>query len=355
MNAGDIGGLKSEYQALCRSSRLTETYEFIPMVLERYHRGVNLQDIFFYYKAIKKTQPDIIHIRGAGVESLNAVLAAKLANQGKCLVAVHGMFSDLVYYNPLKRWICLHFVEKAIFRFADGISCVCQTAENRTYFDRYRKKMLPYVYNRIPKFGDCSEAEKTRIRQQLQLPSQAKIGIYVGRMTKEKGLSYLLEALEQMDDAWPDNFYLLLVGEGNYLAEMQDACKTLQHNKNIIFCGKQFDIEKYLHASDFFIQSSLHENLSISILEACAAKLPCLATNVGGNAEMITDQETGILVPPYSAEALKENLIRLCDREIREKLKACMTARTFEAFSNQNVDKQLDAVYRRLLQNETKE
>ena len=105
MNAGDIGGLKTEYLALSKREELTEKYEFIPMILNDYHRKVNFKDIRFYYREIRKEEPDIIHIRGAGVESLNAVIAARLARSGKILVTVHGMFSDLVYYHPLKRWI----------------------------------------------------------------------------------------------------------------------------------------------------------------------------------------------------------------------------------------------------------
>lgn len=134
MNADDIGGLKTEYIALSKRKELAEKYEFIPMILNDYHNKINIRDISFYYKEIQKVHPDIIHIRGAGVESLNAVIAAKIAHRGKILVTVHGMFSDLVYYPSLKRWICKHIIEKIIFTFADGISCVCKAATERKYF-----------------------------------------------------------------------------------------------------------------------------------------------------------------------------------------------------------------------------
>ena len=71
------------------------------MVLNNCHCGISLSDIRFYRRAIRKVDPDIVHIRGAGMESLNAVLGAKLSGRGKILVTVHGMFSDLVYYSPI--------------------------------------------------------------------------------------------------------------------------------------------------------------------------------------------------------------------------------------------------------------
>ena len=83
------------------------------------------------------------------MESLNAVLGAKLSGRGKILVTVHGMFSDLVYYSPIKRWVCRHVVEPMIFGLSDGISCVYEQASQRDVFRRYKKKMLPFVYNRL--------------------------------------------------------------------------------------------------------------------------------------------------------------------------------------------------------------
>ena len=114
MTASD-GGLKTEYEALSSRKALSDYYEFVPVVLNNCHCGISLSDIRFYRNAIREADPDIVHIRGAGMESLNAVLGAKLSGRGKVLVTVHGMFSDLVYYSPIKRWICRHVVEPIIF------------------------------------------------------------------------------------------------------------------------------------------------------------------------------------------------------------------------------------------------
>jgi hypothetical protein len=125
------GGLKTEYEALSSRKTLSDKYEFIPVVLNDCHCGISFSDIRFYRRAISKAAPDIVHIRGAGIESLNAVIGAKLSGQRKILVTVHGMFSDLVYYSPIKRWICRHVIEPMIFELSDGISCVYEQASQR--------------------------------------------------------------------------------------------------------------------------------------------------------------------------------------------------------------------------------
>lgn len=343
------GGLKTEYDALSNRKTLSDHYEFIPVVLNNCHCGISLSDIRFYRREIRRAEPDITHIRGAGVESLNAVIGAKLSGKGKILVTVHGMFSDLVYYSPIKRWICRHIIEPLIFGLADGISCVCEKASQRSIFKRYKKKMLPFVYNRMPKHPDCSAEEKHALRKELNLPENARIGIYVGRVTKEKGLSYLVDALKQLDASWPPELCLLVVGDGDYLREMQAECSALRHAQQVIFTGQQEQVQKYLNASDFFLSPSLHENLSISILEACAAKLPCLVSDVGGNGEIIENGKNGLVIAPASAAVIADGLRRMCNDEYRNEMLRCAEQVDYGKFSDEQVDRQLKQVYDQLL------
>lgn len=349
MEVGDIGGLRSDFFALTKRSSLNSKYEFIPMVLKDYHHGVNFQDIKFYYKKVKETRPDIVHIRGAGVESINAVIGAKLAASGKILVTVHGMYSDLIFYNAIKKWICKHIIEKTIFSLADGISCVCRTTTERKRFDKYSAKMLPFVYNRMPQYTQISDVEREATRQLYDIPHNAKIGIYVGRVTREKGLSYLTEAFKKLDCEWPEELFFLVVGDGDYLTKMKNDCCLLRHNKNIIFLGQQSDVKKFLLLSDFFVLPSLHENLSIAVLEACAAGLPCLVTSVGGNMEIIEDHVTGIVIPPASPDAICAGLLDMCNEKVYPTMKDGILKYDFSAFSDVNVDAQLNQVYEKIL------
>lgn len=347
LNPSGSGGVSTEFRAL-QQSRLKEDYDFVPMVLMDPHGGLNRHDIGFYYRAIKREQPDIIHVRGAAIDGLNAEIAARLAGCGKVLVTVHGMYSDLVYYNPIKKWVSKHIIEGLIFHLADGISCVCRTAMERPYFDRYREKMLPFVYNRIPTFDRGRQAEYRRtVRQAYGISEGDVVALCVGRMSREKGLGVLTESLRTFSP-WPANLTVLLVGDGDYRTAMEQACREI--SREIVFAGEQRDIERFYAAADFFVQPSLHENHSISILEACAAGLPCVVTDCGGNAETVTDGVTGIVVPVGDSAALAEGIRTMLDDDRRDGFHQQVEAADFSRFSNEAADAALGEVYRLLLE-----
>ena len=346
----DCGGIRSEYRALCVRNTLTESFELIPVELRSCHGGISVSDIRHWYRAFRAAAPDIIHVRGAGVESLNAIIAARLAGHAKVLVTVHGMFSDLVYYPSVRRWICRHMIEPLIFSLSDGISCVSQRAAERPIFDRHRRKMLPCVFNRMPTYPPPDPEMRKKTRDALGIPRDATVGVCVGRVTREKGLAYLTDALRLMDDPWESDLFLLLVGDGDYLPTLRDTCAGLVHADRIILTGQTEDVLPFLRASDFFLSCSLHENLSIAILEACAAGLPCLVTDVGGNTEIVRNGVNGLVIPAHSAEAIADGVRRMCIPALRADL--CRRAKQvdYSRFSDNQVDAQLRAVYEKLLE-----
>lgn len=351
INPIGIGGVTTEYQSLVNSD-LSRKYEFIPMVLPKCHKGISITDIKFYLKKFKENKPDIIHIRGAGPDGLNAVIAAKLYSKAKILVAVHGMYSDLVYISAFKRWVSKHIIERLIFSLSDGISCVCKSASEQAVFKRYKKKMLPFVYNRRPtyQFNNYDEI-RFSMRDNLCIPQDACIGAYVGRITKEKGLGYLLSALSNLDKEWPKNSYIIVVGDGNYLAEFTREISSFQHRDKIVVVGSQSNVKDYLFASDFFIQPSLHENHSISLLEAMAAHLPAIATDVGGNSEIIKENVVGVLIEPFDAFQIYYALKQFfTDYDKLAQYKRNIMQYNFSCFDDEAVNSQLESVYIKILE-----
>ena len=346
LDPSGAGGVSSEFRAL-KNSNLKEKYDFVPVVLVHFSSGINIHDILFYYRKIKYIKPDIVHIRGAAVDGLNAVLGAKLAGKGKILVTVHGMYSDLVYIHPVKKWISKNIIERLIYRLADGISCVCKNAMEREYFNPYRSKMLPFVYNRIPRYDSSIKlVYRSEIRRRYNIPNNWIVALYIGRMTREKGLDVLIESFEKVQNMCPQNLIMLFVGDGDYI----EQTKAFLKNKTVpsIFVGNQVDVEKFYDAGDFFIQPSLHENHSVSLLEACAAGLPSIASDCGGNTEII-DEEIGIIVRTGNSDDLGEAILKMCNEDIRNNYINKLKNRKFEKFSDECVDASLDLVYQNLV------
>ena len=347
LDPSGIGGVSAEFRALS-NSKLNKVYDFRPMILTDIHPGISWKDIKFYYRRINKTNPDIIHIRGAAIDGLNAVLAAKLARKGKILVTVHGMYSDLIYISPLKRMISKYIVEKLIFNLADGISCVCSNANSRKCFDKYRKKMLPFVYNRMPHFDlSQKETERMKIRSEYNIDEKSIVALYVGRITKEKGLSILLNSINSLRKQWPQKLVFMFVGEGDYLTELKTRLSTLKNR--VVFTGNQKNVDRFYFASDFFIQPSLHENHSISILEACAAGVPSIVTDCGGNTEII-HSDIGEIVHTGNSYELTESIKRMMQSNVRQHYMNNLINHDFSAFYDDEVDNALDKVYKKILE-----
>lgn len=345
------GGVSSEFRAL-EQSQLSERYQFVPLILAEGHKGVNLHDILFYYRGIKNEKPDIIQIRGAGVDGLNAEIAAKLVGNVKVLLCVHGMYSDFVFYNPIKKWIARHIIEPLCFRLADGISCVYKRCETRVNFHKFKNKMVPFVYNRMPNnLQNLNINERESLRNQLGIKYDAVVGIFCGRVSKEKGLDYLVKALVSIKDQIIDeDMHFLIVGEGGFLDDFKVAIEVYSELVSYVhFLGLKDDVAPLLSASDYFILPSLHENHSIALLEAMALALPAIATDVGGNRETLNYGEFGILVPPYDDQALAQAILKINENDFRNALKKRIQLYSFYEFSNEAVDAQLDAAYTKII------
>lgn len=344
-----MGGLSSEFKSLSESS-LNEKYDMIPMILPKVHRMVNLRDIKYYYSFLNKTKPDIVQIRGAQIDGLNAQIAARMVPGVKVLVCVHGMFSELVYLSPIKKLLHTYIIEPLIFHLCDGISCVYQKGNNRKQLTRYQNKLMPFVYNRMPQRIAATPEQRNYTRSQYNIPPNAVVGVFCGRFEREKGLAYLLDAFKRMHDSWPEAFHMLMVGGGAYLTKFKNTIESHGLSRVVHCVGEKKDVKPFLTASDFFIMPSLHENHSIALLEAIAAGLPCIATNVGGNSEIVHSGIEGVLCKPFDSEALEVNIIQMVkQQEQREKFRINILENGYEQFSSTEVDKQLDLVYQLIL------
>lgn len=132
----------------------------------------------------------------------------------------------------------------------------------------------------------------------------------VGNFTPKKDQDTLLLALDRIRRTHGD-VRLVLVGSGPRERHLRDLVAALDLDENVIFAGSRDDVPRLLAGFDVFALSSLYEGLSIALLEAMAAGIPCVATRVGGVPEILVDGEEGHLVEPSDAGALADALLGL--------------------------------------------
>jgi glycosyltransferase involved in cell wall biosynthesis len=147
-------------------------------------------------------------------------------------------------------------------------------------------------------------------REVLGLSNERPVIGTVARLEPTKGIKYLLDAAAIIDKEFP-SVYFVIVGDGPEREFLQQYAVRLGIEKKVFFIGFRDDVPSLLRIFDIAVIPSVREGLSIFCLEALAAGCPVVASDVGGLAEIITSQKTGLLVPPKNAKALADALISL--------------------------------------------
>jgi glycosyltransferase involved in cell wall biosynthesis len=154
--------------------------------------------------------------------------------------------------------------------------------------------------------------------------------IAVGRLKAPKDFLTLIRAFAALPEG---SFEALIVGDGPDRAAVEAEMRRLGLDGRVRMIGERSDVPALLAGSDVFVLSSRSEGLPVSVLEAMAAELPVVASDVGGLRELVVDGETGILVPPGDGPELAAALGRLIeDRDLRFTLGAAGRARAEELF-----------------------
>ncbi len=159
----------------------------------------------------------------------------------------------------------------------------------------------------------------------------------VGNLRSIKGQRYLVEAAVKVLKRFSDAQFLF-VGAGEIKDSLVSQAKKLNIENNIQFLGQRSDIPELLSIMDVCVLPSLSEGLSNTLLEYMAAGKPIISTRVGGNTELITNKEEGLLVDPANSHALAETIISLLDnKELRQRLGQAAKRKVVENYSIQRM------------------
>ncbi|MEE3718890.1 glycosyltransferase [Tumidithrix elongata RA019] len=165
-----------------------------------------------------------------------------------------------------------------------------------------------------------SQVDKVHARQQLGIPDNQKMILYVGRFDERKGIEVLVRACAQLPSILKDRCQIYLVGGSHKNAvdtveqqRIRSLVTELDLNNITTFTGSidQTHLPTYYAAADICVVPSYYEPFGLVAIEAMAARTPLIASKVGGLQETVLDGETGLLVPPRDPEALSNAITRL--------------------------------------------
>ncbi|MCW5886761.1 MAG: glycosyltransferase [Anaerolineales bacterium] len=163
-----------------------------------------------------------------------------------------------------------------------------------------------------------SAAERARLRASVGAGEQQTLCLTVGRLTVQKGHSYLLDAIAQTTQP---ELVFAFVGHGPLDAELRAKAQHLGIASRVHFVGVRSDVAQWLSVADVFVQPSLWEGMSLALLEAMFAGLPIVATRIPATAEVLAHENTGLLVDPEQPQAMAQALDRIAaDAALRQRL-----------------------------------
>ncbi len=170
-------------------------------------------------------------------------------------------------------------------------------------FEKIPADKIEVIYNGIDLSRFPDDCDKAKLRKSLGFEEDKTLVGIIARLDPIKNHAVLIESISLLKEQFPD-IQLIIVGEGPMQKELQELVNELNLEDYVVFTGLRKDVPRILMALDLFVLPSTMEAMSVTLLEAMSASLPVVATDVGGNKEVVVPHVTGELVPPKDAEQL---------------------------------------------------
>lgn len=228
---------------------------------------------------------------------------ARMARPGLRLVFTeHGRLSDAPPSSKRR------LVNPLLSRVATRIASVSHDLERHMVAEGLPDSRIDVIHNGI-EVGPLDRTSREAIRRELGIADDRIVIGSVARLDPVKHLQALVEAVELLSGRGTP-VSAVIVGDGPERAALEQQARTRGLEAGVHFTGHRDDARRYLQAMDIYVNSSISEGISLTILEAMAAGLPVVATAVGGTPEIV-DGEVGRLVPSRDGSALADAIAQL--------------------------------------------
>ena len=222
-----------------------------------------------------------------------------------------------------------------------------------------REKTPPEKFAYIPNAVDAddyvvSKEKSQEKKREIGLGDDDLVIGTVARLNFAKALEYMLQAFAMVRETLP-NAKCLIVGDGELREDLENWAKKLGIKDSTLFLGARTDIPELLSVMDVFVLSSITEGTPVSLLEAVVARIPSVATDVGGIPEVIENSVTGILVPSRDKDRLAQGIIGLLsDDVLRVNIIENAYVKVMENYSLTATTKQIEKIYDRFYMENSK-
>jgi glycosyltransferase involved in cell wall biosynthesis len=338
---------ETDNQILQEITKQNYTVYKVPVALKPRSKGRDyfrlLRCYWMIHAFLKKGAFDLVHTHGYFAD-LMGIPAARLLGIPH-ISTCHGFISNDVHLK-LYNWL-----DRIALRFSGKIIAVSDDIRRDLIGRGIRPSRVMTLQNAVD--GNISEdlflQHRNEKRKYLRITDGDFAVGYVGRLSEEKGVKYLLRACSLLRRSGVA-VRVLLIGEGTQRQELEILARDEDLEDVTYFAGFRRDVESWLPAFDVVVLPSLNEGTPMSVLEAMALGVPVVATAVGGIPQMIDNGRNGILVPPGDTEKILEALCLLhADDAKRKELSLCAKQTIRNKYDVSDWVRKLEAEYQSLV------
>lgn len=282
--------------------------------------------VVYLMEIVRIARPIALYIRSSEVDVVHTILPNSYL-VGACAAALAGGRPLLMSRLSLNLYQQEHklvgFIERRILhRTVDAVIGNSDAMLRDLRSEGVNRSKLHLVYNGIDVRGFANEmVDHATARRLLGISNGAIVFTVVANLHPYKGHRDLLHALAALSRTWGSDWLCLFVGKDVHdcLPELKRLCLEYGLSRNVEFLGPRTDIPAILSASDIHISASHQEGLPNNIIEAMCARLPVVATAVGGVPELVVHGQTGYLLPPQDVDRMTAALVALARAPVRRK------------------------------------
>ncbi|MEX1003151.1 MAG: glycosyltransferase [Crocinitomicaceae bacterium] len=321
-----IGGKHEAHEGA--STFIPESHGVSFSIVEEMQREINFfQDRRAYKKIraiIRDYQPDIVHTHASKAGFLGR-LAAYKENVPVIIHTFHGhVFHS--YFGKLKTAL-YKSLERFVGKRSDAIIAISEIqkkelSEIHKIASADKFKVIPLGFD-LNKFQENREEKRRLFREKYQIKEETICLGIIGRLTAIKNHELFFESVDLLLEKHK-NIKAFIVGDGELMAPLKKKTEEIEAkhgNKVFIFTSWIKNIEEVLPAFDIVCLCSLNEGTPVSLIEAQAASVPVISSNVGGVANVVSNGETGLIIDQLEKKAYAAGLEKLIESaEMREKM-----------------------------------
>ena len=294
---------------------------------------------------VKKHKTNILHLHGYGASNFGRI-AGKLTRT-KTIVHEHFVDPGMPKYQiPFDLWLSRH---------TDYGIAVSESVKKFMVEDRFLlPQKVQVVYNGAPieQFSPVDTFSAARERQRWGIPDDYKIIATIGRLDKQKGNTFFIQAASILLKKYK-KLKFLIVGDGPLEGALKDECKSSGIKNNVIFTGYCSNIPLMQTIIDIQVFPSLWEGTPLTLFEAMAMKKAIVSTNADGLGEILENGRNALVVPARNAELIASSIESLIlDSTMKERLSEKAKKDSFKYDIQYTVNK-MQTIYRKLLSNDT--